>query len=176
MDAVGADHDLAVVPLAVGEPQPDAVAGLVKAGAATVEMQAAWRQCIERLDQHAVKIAAMHHPVGRAIDGARGGAEVEQLPGPPSAEQPDFLARRLTGNHLHLLLEAERDQDAGAVGAELDSGAEFAQLGRLLEDLDVDPACSSDNPATSPPIPAPATRTFGGLRCALTRMPAVTCA
>ncbi|MGF6426189.1 hypothetical protein ABIE91_001409 [Bradyrhizobium elkanii] len=124
--------------LAIGKVQPDAVAVLVKSAAAAAEMQVPRRSSCECVDQHAVKVAAMHHPVGRAVDRARGGAEVEQFPGPPGAEQPDLLARGLAGDRLHLLLEPERDEDAGAVGAELDTGAELAQLRRLLEDLDFD--------------------------------------
>src|SRR5262249_31608971 len=41
---------------------------------------------------------------------------------------------------LHLLLQAERDENAGAVGAELHAGAELTQLGGLLEDVDLDAA------------------------------------
>src|SRR5262249_44620745 len=138
MNAVGADHDVAAMRLAIGETKPDAALVLVETDATGVEMEPARRAGIEGLAQHAVKIAPVHHPVGPAVERARGNAEVEQLPGPAGREQSDLLARGLGGDRLHVLFETERNQDAGAVGAELHAGAELAQLARLLEDLDLD--------------------------------------
>ena len=89
---------------------------------------------------HVVQIAAMDGDVRRAVTLDQFQAEIEQLPALPGIPQPDRLAGR---QHLHLLerlLEPERMQNAGAVGADLHAGAKFAQFRRLLVDIDIDAA------------------------------------
>src|ERR1043166_9571860 len=103
-------------------------------------MDRAGFRALERLPQPAVQVAAMKGDVREAVALDRFDAEIEQLPALPAVPEPDRLAGR---QHLHLfqrLLEAERMENAGAVGADLDAGAKLAQLGRLLIDVDVDSA------------------------------------
>ena len=50
------------------------------------------RGALSGLQQHAVEVAAVHHPVGRAVFRDRHGAEVVHLPGPAGLEQPHLLA------------------------------------------------------------------------------------
>ena len=49
-------------------------------------------------------------------------------------------------------------QNMSRIGAYLKTGSDFAQLGCLLEDCDIMPACKRLAPAVNPPIPAPAMR------------------
>src|SRR5262249_40060570 len=91
---------------------------------------------LERPRDHAVQVAAMDGDVREAVALDRLHAEIEQLPALPAIPQPDGLAG---GEHLHFfqrLLEPERMENARAIRADLDAGAQFAQLGRLLVDLD----------------------------------------
>src|SRR5579859_169408 len=146
VDAIRADHHVATSLLTIGEPEPDSAVVFLKTGAAAADMQRPRRAGVERIDQHAMKITPMHHPVRRAIDRARGGTEIEQLPGPPGREQADLLARGFAGDALHRLFETECDQNARAVRGELNAGAELAQLGGLLENLDLDAALEQRQP------------------------------
>jgi hypothetical protein len=82
----------------------------------------------------------MEHPVGRAIALDRRRAEIEELPALPGAPEADLLALRLDRDAAERILEPERDQNAGPVGADLDAGADLAQRRRLLEDGDVEAA------------------------------------
>ena len=95
---------------------------------------------LHRLPQHAVKIAAMHHPIGCPEARNQVLAEIEELPGVARIPEPDLLGRSLRHHAAHGRAEAERDQEARAVGAELNARAELAQLVGLLEDVDVEAA------------------------------------
>ena len=94
----------------------------------------------QRLRDDAVQVAAMDGDIRKAVALDRFHAEIEQFPALPGVPQPD----RFSGwQHLHIFerpLEPERMQDAGAVGADLHTGAELAQHRRLLIDIDIDAA------------------------------------
>ena len=138
--AVGADHDVAGNAPAVLELEHDAIAPVGAGDAARAQVDGARLGALHRLPQHAMEIAAMHHPVGRAEALERIAAEVEQRPGLAGAPEPDLLGRRLRHHLAHGRAEAQRDQDARAIRSELDAGADFAQLVGLLEHLDVEAA------------------------------------
>jgi hypothetical protein len=80
-----------------------------------------------------MKISAMHHSVWRAEPLHRGFAKVEGRPALPGAAQPDLLAGGGTNHLPHRRFQAERYEDACAVGPELQAGADFPQFGGLLE-------------------------------------------
>ena len=107
-----------------------------------------------------MKIAAMDHPVRRTVDCTRRNTEIEQLPGPPRAEQPDLLAGWFAGDPLHRPFQTERDQNACAVGAELNAGAELPQLRRLLEDLNADSALKHRQRRNQPADPGAGDQDF----------------
>src|SRR5712692_5458358 len=88
--------------------------------------------------EHAQKIRPVHREVGKAVARDRFGAEIEQLPGLARAPQPHFLAGRLARQRLERLADAERVEHARAVGAQLQAGADFAQLRCLLVDVDIE--------------------------------------
>src|SRR6266850_4862316 len=89
------------------------------------------------LGQHAEEIRPIHGEVGIPVALDRDGAEIEQLPGLAGAPEPDFLAGRLAGKQFKLVANAQLMKRARAVRSELQSGAHFLQLRRLLIDLDV---------------------------------------
>src|SRR2546426_2851047 len=60
-----------------------------------------------------------------------------QLPSLAAAPEPDFLAGRLAGKRLELPADAQLMEHARAVRSELQPGAHFLQLRRLLVDVDV---------------------------------------
>src|SRR5262245_41436301 len=67
-------------------------------------------------------------------------AKVEPVPSFSGAPVPQLAALRA---HLHLAegrFQAEREQNARAVGADLDAGADLLELARLFVNLDVDAA------------------------------------
>jgi len=84
-----------------------------------------------------VKVVAVDGDVRKAVALDRQRAEVEQFPGLPGIPETDLLALRLRGDRHDLVLEPEREQDPRAVGADLNAGAHFFQLDRLLEHIDV---------------------------------------
>jgi hypothetical protein len=87
--------------------------------------------------EHVKEVRAVDREIGIAVALDRDGSEVEELPGLARVPQADLLAGRLAGQRLQLLADAERVERARAVRAELQSGADFLQLGSLLVDLDV---------------------------------------
>ena len=78
----------------------------------------------------------MNHPIGRAIFFDGGFAKVKELPRLPRAVEADLLALGNAGDGAHGLAKAERDEDARAIGAELQARADLAQLLRLFVDID----------------------------------------
>src|SRR5262249_51881838 len=67
-------------------------------------------------------------------------AEVEPVPGFSGAPVPELAALR---PHLHLSegrFQAERKQNARAVGADLNTGADLLELARLFVNLNIDAA------------------------------------
>ena len=86
-----------------------------------------------------MEIAAVDHPI-RAIHRARRRTKIEQLPGLASAVKPDLLSGRLAGDGFHLPFEIECDENARPIGTQSNTRPEFTQLGRLFENLDLDPS------------------------------------
>jgi hypothetical protein len=87
-----------------------------------------------------VQIGAMQHEMRRAKALDVLVAEIEPVPGLARAPVPQLAT---LGPDLHPAerrFQAEREQDARAVGADLDAGADLPELARLLVDLDVDAA------------------------------------
>ena len=67
-------------------------------------------------------------------------AKIEPVPGFAGAPVPQLAALWPNLNFTQGRGEAERKQDARAVGADLDAGADFLELVRLLVNLDIDAA------------------------------------
>src|ERR1051325_3387632 len=113
-------------------------------------MDRAGFRALERLPQHAVQVAAMKGDVREAVALDRLHAEIEQLPALPAVPQPDRLAGR---QHLHLfqrLLEAERMENAGAVGACWAPAANPRGPGPLLKAAAVIPPRDHPEPPRKP--------------------------
>jgi uncharacterized protein YjbJ (UPF0337 family) len=118
-----------------------------------------------------VQIGAMEHPVGRAIALDRRRAEIEELPALPGAPEADLLALRLDRDAAERILEPERDQNAGPVGADLDAGATSRSAGACSKTATSKPRRSSASAAARPPIPAPTMRMRGApVRTPLSRL------
>ena len=90
-----------------------------------------------RLQQRGLQVGAMDRPVGRAVAALGRFAE--------GRARQSAAARGLDGERLRHgnggaqpLAEAERDQDAGGVGRELDAGAGFRKLTGLLQQSDAE--------------------------------------
>jgi len=140
MHAVGADHKIGADRFANLKAQFHRVRRLRKTDAFTVEANRI-RFCFEHgLGDDAMQIAAMNGDVGKTVAFARFHAEIEQLPALPGVPQPDRLAGRQHLYFLQSVLEPERVQNPGAVGADLYAGAKLAQFRRLLVDVDLDAA------------------------------------
>ena len=134
---------------------------LRKTDAFAVEMNGAGFCREQSLRNHLMQIAAMDGDVRKSVALNRFHAEVEQLPALAGVPQPDRLAGR---QHLHLfqrVFQSERMEDARAIGADLDAGAEFAQFRRLLVDLDVDAAANERQRGRKPADAAADNRDLG---------------
>ena len=140
MDAVGADNELRGNRRHGVEMKLDAVGRLRKPNTPATKVNGIGLFAQQCLRDHAMQVAAMDGDVRRSVTLDRFHAEIEQLPALPGIPQPDGLAGRLHLYFLERILEPERMQHAGAVGADLHAGAEFAQLRRLLVDIDIDAA------------------------------------
>ena len=138
LHAVRSDRDRRRGAVAVLERDRDRAAVLGDADAFAAEMDGVRPLAADGVEQHGVQVAAVEHHVGKAVAFHRDGAEVEQLPGLAGAPEPDLLAGDDDAEPLRLRAETERMEHAGAVGADLDAGAELFQLGRLLIDIDAD--------------------------------------
>ncbi|MNL82534.1 hypothetical protein D3C87_2099350 [compost metagenome] len=80
----------------------------------------------------------MNGDVREAITLDRKRAEIEQLPGLPGVPQPDFLTVRLGGNGHDVFFEPEREENARAIGTDLDARADFLQFDCLFIDVDIE--------------------------------------
>ena len=139
MEAVGANDELRRNGSAGLEVQFDIIGRLREPDALAVQMNRVGFGLQQRPRQDVVQIAAMDGDVGKAIALDQFHAELKHRPGLPGIPQPDRFAGR---QHLHLLkriLQSKRMENAGAVGADLHTGAELAQFRRLLVDFDIDP-------------------------------------
>ena len=138
MDAIGADH--------VG--RYDGTAALERRfrvsgvggdrDASLVQRDGVGLERANRIREEAVQIGAVKHEMRRAESLDALVAEIEPVPGFAGAPVPQLATLR---PHLHpgeRRLETEREQDARAVGADLDAGADFLEPIRLFVNLDVD--------------------------------------
>ena len=136
MDAVGADQRGSRDRLAAGEAEAHAIALLGIAGAARAEADAIRVQLPHGGGQRRMEIGAVQHQIRGSVALDRDGAEIEQLPGFARVPEAHFLAFRNPGRGPERVAEAEREQHAVAVGADLHAGAHFAEFRRLLEHVD----------------------------------------
>ena len=85
------------------------------------------------VDQHRLQVAAMDHPIGRAIAFRSGGAErrARQHPRRARVDYAEFFGSNDVA--LQVVAQAECNQDARGVGGELDAGPDLFQALRLLE-------------------------------------------
>ena len=141
--SVGADQrDAALLERVAGRERRDgdavAVHGEILDPGAEVERDVGWAR--NRVEQHRLQVAAMDHPIGRAVALLDGGAErrAGEHAGGGRVHHAQLLRRDHAG--LELLAEPERDQDARGIGRELDAGADLLQPLRLLEQRDAEAA------------------------------------
>src|SRR5260370_26041552 len=87
-----------------------------------------------------MQIGAMKHEVRRAEPLHVLVAEIEPVPGFAGAPVPQLTALRPDLNLGEGRFQAERKQNASAVGADLDAGADLLELARLVVNLDIDAA------------------------------------
>ena len=140
MHAVGADQQAALRASAVLEAETDGVGATLQADAARAHVDCLRLARLYRVGEQPMQVATVDEEVGGAVALLGHDAQVEQLPGAPASPVPDLLG---VGPHRAGVeggREAEGDEHAGAVGADLHAGADLAQLGCLLVDLDVDAA------------------------------------
>ena len=114
-----------------------------------------------RLEQHRLQIAAMDHPIGRAVAFLGGGAErrAREHAGGLRVHHPQLLGSDDVA--LQWLAEPERDQDARGIGRELNAGADLFQALRLLEHGDAKSALG-DRQGRGEPADARAGNDDGG--------------
>src|ERR1700677_1916314 len=111
MNAVRAHDNVALMAFPVLEHQPGAILVLFETDTAAAQMKRSRRALPECLQQDAMEIAAVDHPIRRSIHRARRCAEIEQLPGLAGAVKPDLFAGGLASDGSHLLFEIERDEN-----------------------------------------------------------------
>ena len=151
--AIGREQDVAGDMVSVGQMQRDSVVCLIEAGAGHAGMHRIGRGRAHRGEQYAVEVAAMRHPIGRAVALHGADTEIEHRPGLPCCPQADFLAGGFADDPPHRRFEAQPDQHARAVGSQLHTGADFAQFRRLFEHAHVVAAlqqCERRGQATQP--------------------------
>lgn len=132
MHSIGTDEDVAPH-FTVFQMESDAARILREARAFRTQAD----PVAERRGEHVQQVWTVDGEVRIAIALDRDLAEVEELPGLARVPQADFLARGLAGKRLERLADAKRVERACAVGTELQAGADFPQLRRLLVDLDL---------------------------------------
>ena len=109
MNTVGANQQIAGGVRSIREAQGNTVGALLEAGAAMARLDAIWQGVPHGLQQHGVKVASMHHPVGRSKTLYRGLAQIKGLPALTGGAETDFLASRCTNNPAHRGLQPKRD-------------------------------------------------------------------
>ena len=135
MDAVGADGDVGLGHLAIGEGQFHHVPGLRDPGQLVFQADD-----VRRHDpgQHGVQIAAMHQQIGNAIPRLDGGAEflvVGDRAGVMIAAEVDV---GLEGRFPQLRPQTQAEQHAQRIGRLLDARAEAGEAARLFVDAHID--------------------------------------
>ena len=135
VDAVGADQYVARELCAVRQPDGDLVRGLRESLDARIEPEAF---ISDPTEQNVEQIGAVGVIVRRAELCLRTCAQrgiIEAV-----AIIPGAIVTSLHADARQGLVESERAQDAGGVGAELDAGADLAERFGLLEKLSIDAA------------------------------------
>ena len=85
------------------------------------------------------KVAAMEVIVGRAEGRLDLRPDRRALQGAAVVPAPLVDGERPHADRIQRRLEAEADQEARGIGADLDAGADLADARRLLVDMDVEP-------------------------------------
>jgi hypothetical protein len=116
-----------------------------------------------RFEQQCMQVGAVHAEVRGAVALLHGIAERQagQHGAAAGAADHQRIGTRRDGREARAqveLLKTPRD-----VGAELHAGTDFAEDGRLLEDVGAVPAPESASAVASPPMPPPATRMCAGI-------------
>ena len=134
-DAVGADHEIGFDLGAVGEGEHDAVAFLLNADEAMVEMDQA---AIQSARQYIQQIGAVKRVIRRAVTlrGFQPVVEFEKLAGLHVARVNARGARAHGGD---LFAQADGDKRLCCVRRDIDGGADLAQGGRRFKDFRLDP-------------------------------------
>src|SRR3954451_12501068 len=112
MHAVRADQHVAGRGLSIGEANCRAFRILLEANARVTWFDRVWIGLTHCLQQHGMKIAAMHHPVWCAEALHRSLTEVERSPTLACTPQPKLAAQWDANNPLHCVAQAEGDQQA----------------------------------------------------------------
>ena len=140
MDAIGADHIGRLDNAAVLECRVGVSVMRADRNALLVEGDGVGLQRSHRIGEQAVQITPVQHEMRRAEALDAPVAEIKPVPcfaGAPVTQHPPF---RPDLNLRERILQPQGKQNAGAVGADLDAGADFLQLVRLIVDLDIDAA------------------------------------
>ena len=135
MHAIGAHQRSRCRHHPIVETHADAVGGLLEADELVAKANGAGPRLLDRVHEDPVQIAAMGHPVRGAVFFNGGLAEIEELPGLAGVIEPHLLALGYAGDVFDRLAQSQRDENARAIGAELQPRAEFPQLRRLLVDV-----------------------------------------
>ena len=138
MQPICTDDELCLHRLRIVEREFNAIVRLPHTDTFAAEVHEIGLFTHQRLRNDAVQVAAMDGDVRKAVACLGLGAEIEQLPGLPGVPKPDRLAGRQHLNLLQRRFQPKRMQNADAVGADLHTGPELAQLRRLFVNFDVD--------------------------------------
>ena len=136
-DAVGADDDIGFGRRAVGKMRHRAAVHRIGADASCAERE---RRVADRAAQQVMQIGAVRGQVRRAEFLPRDRLQRLAEAQPPFVEGDRHDAERLERVAHELVLEAERTQHLDAVRADLQPGADFAELLRALIERNLDAA------------------------------------
>jgi hypothetical protein len=140
MDAVGADQVGRLDGAAVRERRFGVPGVGGDRDASLVQRDGVGLERAHRVGEEPMQIAAVEHEMGRPESLDAFVAEIEPVPGFSGAPVPQLAPLRPHLDFGEGRFQAERKQDARAVGADLDAGADFLELARLFVNLDVDAA------------------------------------
>src|SRR5262249_48328828 len=140
MDAVGADHVSRADGSTVRERRVDMSRLRGDRDASLVQDNGVPLARANRAGEQVMQIGAMQHEMRRAEPLHVLVAEIEPVPGFAGAPVPQLAPLRPNLNASKGRLQYKRKQNARAVGADLDTGADFLELARLFVDFDVDAA------------------------------------
>jgi hypothetical protein len=106
-----------------------------------------------RVEQHGLQVAAMNHPVGRAVAllGDRAERRAREHTRRPRVHDPQLL--RSDDMPPQLLAEAKRNQNARRIGRQLNAGADLFKALRLVEYGDAESVPRNRQSRGQPPDP-----------------------